>query len=72
MTKKTETHIFKKNQIMQLDDIYTIQGLGGGDWWEKTGGDVSEFDSIGNDIGDEIIITRNIKITITVNDDQER
>ena len=61
-----EVFKFKKGQITDLDSIYNIQGLAGGDWWEKTGNDVDQFDPMGSDMGDEVIITRNIEITITV------
>ena len=61
-----EVFKFKKGQITDLDSIYNIQGLAGGDWWEKTGNDVDKFDPMGSDMGDEVIITRNIEITITV------
>lgn len=61
-----ETYKFKKGQVIVLDTIYAIQGLGGGDWWEKTGRDVDQGDRWGKDLGDEIIITRDIEITIIV------
>lgn len=57
---------FKKGEIVSLDDIYVIQGLGHGDWWEKTGKDVDDSDPMGTDMGEEIIITKDIKITITI------
>lgn len=46
---------FKKGQLIHLDTIYDIQGLAGGDWWEHCD----------NDIGDDLIITKNVSITIT-------
>lgn len=51
---------------MMLDQIYYIQGLAGGDWWEKTGADVSPYDPMGSDMGEEIIVTRTIKIVIQI------
>ena len=56
MKSKKEVFSYKKGQILHLDDIYTIQGLCDSDWWEN-------FDIDG--CGDNIYITRNIKITIT-------
>lgn len=64
MTTKKTVHKFTKGQILQLDQIYNIQGLANGSWWEKTGNDVREFDNV--DLGDEVIITKNITITISV------
>lgn len=61
-----QVYRFRKGQITHLDHIYKIQGLAGGDWWEKTGGDVSMPDYMGLGMGDEIIITRDIEITIIV------
>lgn len=64
ITKKVYT--FKKGQLTDLDSIYEIQGLGGGDWWEKTGADVRSGDKMGYDLGEHLIITKNITITITI------
>lgn len=55
------THRFRKGDEFTLDAIMEIQGLGGGDWWEKIpdGGrdlDMSEF----------CRCTRDIKITVVV------
>lgn len=53
---KTEIHIFKKGQKLQLDDIYNIQGLAGGDWWRR--------ENLNDDCDENIVITRNITIEI--------
>jgi hypothetical protein len=66
MTTNKTVYKFKKGQITVLDNIYAIQSLGSGDWWEKTGNDVDPSDKMGADLGDEIIITRDIEITIIV------
>lgn len=63
--KHTETHKFRRGQKLHLDSIYNIQGLGceperGGAWWEHTDGDGLHGP------GDNITITRDITITITV------
>jgi hypothetical protein len=50
------TYVFRKGQRLWLDQIYIIQGLANGDWWEKEGDDFSE----------DIIITRSIKIEIKI------
>ena len=59
-----EIHKFKKGYKLQLEEIMQIQGLAGGLWWQKTGDDVEPGDPFGADIGDEIIITRDITIEI--------
>lgn len=58
MARKQKTHKFKKGDHIHLDQIYDIQGLGGGDWWESDGTE-------GED-GDNLIITKDIKITVIV------
>lgn len=50
-----DVYDLKKDDRLCLDQIYTIQGIAGGDWWER----------IGDDLSENIRITRNIKITIT-------
>lgn len=57
-----EIHHFKKGQKIHLDSIYDIQGLGGGDWWEREN-NKDDFER------DDLIITRNIKITIIIHDE---
>ena len=47
---------FIKGQVLFLDDIYSVQGLGGGDWW-----DGKDFEG-----DDNIIITRTIRIKVIV------
>lgn len=66
MTVTSTTYSFKKSETFSLDDIFEIQGLGGGDWWEKTGEDLPEH--LRHDIGmsESLICTKTIKITITV------
>lgn len=65
---KREIFRFKKGKITSLDQIYIIQGLGGGDWWEKTGNDVDDKKDI--DLGEEVVITRNIEIEIIIRQDK--
>lgn len=62
--KTKEIHSFKKGQSIDLDHIYHIQGLGGGDWWEKTGRDVPSQKDI--DLGENLICTKTIKIIISI------
>ena len=50
-----ETLKFRKGDKYHLDDIYTYQGLGSGDWWEPIDED-----------GEEILITKNIDIIIQI------
>lgn len=61
MSTKTQTHKFKKGQKFGLDEIYEVQGLGGGDWW--TADDPSDEGGSG---GEEVTITENITIKITI------
>ena len=68
MSPKTKkVYSFKKGDKFCLDQIYDIQGLGGGDWWDHTGEDLgynpSKFDL---DLSEFLICTRDIKITIIV------
>jgi len=53
----TEKYTFKKGVKKHLDDIYNIQGIANGDWW----------DHIDDNNGDDIIITRDITIIIKYN-----
>ena len=58
--KHTVTHQFKLGQQLHLDDIYLFSGLGIdvsgiGKWWE--------FD---NENGEELTVTKDIEITITI------
>ena len=57
MTHK-EKHSYKTGQKLHLDDIYHISGIGMdsvGEWWEADDED-----------GEEITITKDIDITITI------
>jgi hypothetical protein len=51
--RKTKTRKFKKGEIYHLDEIYAIDGLCGGDWWEPK-----------DESGEIIQITRDITIQI--------
>lgn len=66
MANSKKVYKFKKGQVTVLDNIYAIQGLGGGDWWEKTGNDISSSKSYEIELGDEVVITRDIEITIII------
>ena len=61
MKPTTETYKFTKGQELGLDQIYFIQGLGGGDWWDHPDPDEN---GVVND--DEVIIQWDITIKITV------
>lgn len=63
---QTTTYKFKRGQRVSLDQIYTIQGLAGGDWWDKADDDGKPSRDYEFDLSEECIITRNIEITITV------
>lgn len=65
MSKQVFIYQFRKGQRLHLDDIYHIQGMGSG-WWEKTGDDLPEYDKDEIDLSESIVITRDVKITITV------
>lgn len=67
--KTKQTYSFKLGERFMLDDIYAIQGLGGGDWWERTGEDKSEAD---RDLGEDLICTRAITITVIIETDALR
>ena len=56
MRSSKKVYKFKAGQKLSLDDIYDIQGLGGGAWWEH----------IADDMDGQIVITRDITITIIV------
>jgi hypothetical protein len=56
--KLTETHKFRKGEKIHLDEIYAIQGLAGGQWWQREDGE--------DELSDDLIITETITITITV------
>lgn len=66
---QTTTYKFKRGQLVSLDQIYTIQGLAGGDWWDKVDDGISQRTKnrqLELDLSEECVITRNIEITITV------
>lgn len=62
--KKTitvEKYKYKKGQKLHLDDIYLIQGLGDGKWW-----DASDPHSNDTEQGEKVTIIEDIEITITI------
>jgi len=54
--KERGIYKFKRGQEIRLDNIYDIQALAGGDWWEHT-------DAEG--LSESIIITKDIEIIIS-------
>lgn len=54
--KSKEVYTFKKGQVLHLDQIYLIQGLCDGDWYDQ--------DIDGEDAGESVIINRDITIEI--------
>jgi len=56
---RRKIYIYRKGEVRHLDDIYPVQGLDGGDWWDHC-------ESERRFPGDMIIITRDIKISIEV------
>lgn len=59
--KTKEKYEFRKGQILQLDDIYHIQGIGGGRWWNA-----DDPDDPNGSSGEKVEILEDIKITITI------
>ena len=61
MARTQKTYRFLIGDDFTLDDIFEIQGLGGGDWWEKV-------PDAGNnlDLSENCRCIRNIKITVIV------
>lgn len=57
MSRRRKVYTYTKGQRVHLDTIYDHQGLDGGDWWEALEED-----------GDELVITRSVRITITATD----
>ncbi len=55
MERKTETYKYREGQQLHLDEIYEIQGLANGDWWDHD-----------HDDSDDIHVTRDVTIVITV------
>jgi len=58
--RAVEVYRFRKGQKLRLDAIYFIQAIGKG-WWDYAN-PVEDGDAPGEDI----IITKNIKITIII------
>ena len=59
-----EKYVFKEGQKLRLDDIYDFHGIGNetiGYWWENYGGYAD----------DDIVITRDIEIQITIKVDED-
>jgi len=55
----------KKGDIVHLDNIYSIQGLGpnsGQSWWKHA----DDEEGVEDDSTDKIVITQNVKIEIKV------
>jgi hypothetical protein len=66
MASDTSTYRFKRGQKVHLDTIYSYQGLGDqidgiGKWWEPDN----------EDCGDELTITQDIEITVTIKTDRD-
>ena len=61
--KTRDVYEFREGDRFTLDDIYAIQGLGGGDWWERTGEDTAARSS---DLSEDLVCTRDIKIVIII------
>lgn len=64
MPTTTETYTFRKGQTLQLDWIYTIQGLAGGDWWTAEDPGTPGQSPFGRTGGETITITRDITIKV--------
>lgn len=61
MARAQKTYRFHKGDEFTLDAIFEIQGLGGGNWWEKVpdcGHDL--------DMSENCRCTQDIKITVVV------
>ena len=67
MKRTQRTYKFKKGEALSLDQIYDIQGFGGGDWWERTGEDLPSYAKEHDiDLSETLICTRDIKIIVIV------
>jgi hypothetical protein len=58
--RTVEIYKFRKGQKLRLDTIYFIQAIGK-DWW-----DYAKPAAAGEAPGEDIIITKDIKITIVI------
>lgn len=71
--KTQKTHTFKAGDLFTLDDIYNIQSLAGGDWWERTGEDLPEGKrEIDLDMSEFLRCTRDVRITIIIETPNDR
>lgn len=61
--RTVQTYEFKRGQKLSLDDIYFVQGLAGGDWWDAP--DPLDRPD-GKDRSEEVTIKRSIRITIII------
>ena len=61
MGRKRSTYKFRRGDEFTLDSIFDIQGLGGGNWWEKVPDGGKDLD-----MSENCRCTRDIKITIVV------
>ena len=59
MAREQKTYRFRQGDEFTLDAIYAIQGLGGGDWWEKVPDGGRDLD-----MSEVCRCTRDIKITV--------
>jgi hypothetical protein len=66
-TRTKKVYKFRKGDMVTLDDIYDIQGLADGDWWEKTGDDLPKhLQSKDIEMSESLVCTKTVKITIIV------
>ena len=61
MARAQKTYRFRLGDKFTLDYIYDIQGLGGGDWWEKVDDGSGDID-----LSEECRCIRDTKITVIV------
>lgn len=61
MARRQKTYKFRQGEEFTLDAIFEIQGLGGGDWWEKVPDGGRDLD-----MSEACRCTRDIKITVVV------
>jgi hypothetical protein len=65
--KKTVVHTFSRGQRLTLDTVYDMQRAATDGWWEKTGDDLPSWEN-DSDMSESLIVTRDVKITITIED----